>query len=399
MRTSASLVALLPLLSLLACTSESDGEKGKGEPSTASPNERVWDRIIEGDWTLPPGGEIPQQCVQHTLTEDVYVSAIRPVHPPGTHHTLVTLGDGSTSCTSSLISNGIIYAAGVGSEGLDLPKGVALKFPKGSVLSMGLHLYNVTDSELTGRSGMEIVRMAPEDVEFEAEAVLAGPFDISIPPGRQTISGDCTVSAEQTVFAVFPHMHQLGVHLKTTLTTSGTPNVVHDGPYDFEEQEQIIIDPVKLLPGDTITTECTYENTTASTVTFGESSDTEMCFSVLFRYPAQGAAFCAGSGTGSPVTIEGPPCAAEGAPGNELGIGKQCTSGGGECGAETMCLANFVQGDFPNFCTTLCTADSECGAGARCSGSSSRAICVPESCMETLTSGLSSGADAGAAGG
>jgi hypothetical protein len=411
MPTGRRLSLLLPLLSGLAlsCTSESGSEKGQGSgPSTAGPDEgsdaqadsRAWSRIIEGDWKLAPGEEILQQCVQQTLDEDVYVSAIRPVHPLGTHHTLVTLGDGSTSCTSSLISNGIIYAAGVGSKGLELPPGVALKFPKGSVLSMGLHLYNVTDGELTGTSAMEIVRLAPEEVEHEAEALLAGPLSLSIPPGRQTVADECTVNAEQTVFAVFPHMHQYGVHLTTTVTTSGTPKVIHDGPYDFEEQEQIVIDPVKLAPGDKIATECTYENTTAQTLGFGESSDTEMCFSILFRYPAQGVAFCTAARPGS-VTLDGPPCAAEGAPGNDVGVGKECSGGGGQCGAGTLCLADYVSGDFGNFCTLLCAEDRECGAGARCSGSGSRAICVPDSCAETLanaSAGQSSSADAGAGG-
>lgn len=384
---------LVPLVVGLACSSTSDdGGKGSGksqEDPKASSDTREWTRIIEGDWTLEAGGEIPQKCVQQVMTEDVYVAAIRPVHPPGTHHTLLALGDGSTSCTSSLVSNGIIYAAGVGSEGLDLPSGVALKFPKGSVLSMGLHLYNVTDDELTGRSGMEIVRLAPEEVQHEAEAVLAGPFQLAIPPGRHTVSDECAVTTEQTVFALFPHMHQYGVHLKTTLSVAGSPKVVHDGPYDFAEQEQFGIGPVKLMPGDTISTECTYENTTSGTITFGESSDTEMCFSILFRYPAQGNAFCTGGGS-SGITLDAPPCAAPGAPGNELGVGKECSKGGGECSDELFCLATFVGGDFPNFCTTTCAGDAECGTGATCSGSEGRTVCIPDTCA------LPAVADAGA---
>ena len=48
-------------------------------------------------------------------------------------------------------------------------------------------------------------------------------------------------------------------------------------------------------PGDVLTTHCTYDNQTGHNVTFGESSDDEMCFSDLFYYPAQGANFvCSG---------------------------------------------------------------------------------------------------------
>jgi hypothetical protein len=68
--------------------------------------------------------------------------------------------------------------------------------------------------------------------------------------------------------------------------------VIHDEPYVFEEQYQIPIGPFDLNVGDTITTECTYENTRSGTVGFGESSDTEMCFSIFFRYPATGGTIC-----------------------------------------------------------------------------------------------------------
>ena len=44
---------------------------------------------------------------------------------------------------------------------------------------------------------------------------------------------------------------------------------------------------ITLNPGDTIDTECTWNNTTPLTIGWGESSTTEMCFSILYRYPAQ----------------------------------------------------------------------------------------------------------------
>lgn len=100
------------------------------------------------------------------------------------------------------------------------------------------------------------------------------------------------MSEAQSLFAIFPHMHQLGTHFKTTLTVGGAPTVVH-GDYTFNHQAFISFDPVKLSPGDTITTECTWDNSTPQSVGWGESSTSEMCFSILYRYPAvQGKGFC-----------------------------------------------------------------------------------------------------------
>jgi hypothetical protein len=276
-----------------------------------------------------------------------------------------------------------IYAAALGSEGLDLPPGVALKLPKGSYLNLGLHLYNTSAEPLEGVSGMEIVRMAAADVKFEAEAALAGTFDINIPPGRHTLSGDCKIAADQSVFALFPHMHQYGVHLKTTFTVDGVSTVVHDAPFQFAEQHQIPLHPVvSFHAGDVVSTDCTYENGTANTIKFGESSSTEMCFSVLFRYPRQSLGICA-TRTGGGTPLPGPACAKDGAVGNDVGVGRQCSKGGKECtqnGVAAMCLADFTAGAFGNFCSTTCKTDGECGADAACQGTGSQRVCIPTAC-------------------
>lgn len=270
-----------------------DDDPAPSQPDAAQPDDEAWTLLMEESWTLPAGGEVAQWCADMVVNEDIFISAIRPVHPTGTHHTTLSITEQQTPCSSAAVfQNGIIYAAGVGTEALRMPEGVAIKLPAGYVLHLGLHLYNVSDQELAGVTGIEVIRVDPEDVVHEAELLLAGPTSLMIPPGRHTITGTCNVVEDQTVFALFPHMHQLGVHLKTTLTLGGVDMVLHDGEYDFEEQLQLPLDPLDLVVGDTITTACTFDNMTDRTVTFGESSDTEMCFSVLFRYPATGNTFC-----------------------------------------------------------------------------------------------------------
>jgi hypothetical protein len=140
---------------------------------------------------------------------------------------------------------------------------------------------------------IEIVRAKPENVKSIADLMFAGPTSLAIPPATQTTVEDtCKLTDNQTAFALFPHMHQLGRHIKTTLTVGGVPMVIHDADYQFEEQIQLPIGPIELHVNDTVTTECTYDNMTGKTVTFGESSDTEMCFSIIYRYPSTGRINC-----------------------------------------------------------------------------------------------------------
>jgi hypothetical protein len=268
---------------------------GTTTPPTDKPQPQ-WTELVSGDWSLAVGAENPRWCQKFPLTEDIYVSAIRPVHPPGTHHTTLSLVDdnGSTSCTAGAFGGGgMIFAAGVGSAQIQIPEGVAMKLPAGKALVLNLHVYNPTMQPLSGTSKIEIVRTKAEDVKQLADLMFAGPTQFSIPAQTQaTIQNTCKLSDNQTAFALFPHMHQLGKHLKTTFTVGGTEMVIHDRDYDFEEQVQLPIGPIELHQGDTIKTECTYDNTTGKAVTFGESSDTEMCFSIVYRFPATGRIAC-----------------------------------------------------------------------------------------------------------
>jgi len=181
-------------------------------------------------------------------------------------------------------------------------------------------------------------------------------------------------------------MHQLGTHLKATaVPASGAPRVLHDGPYSFEEQRYYKLSPLlELSAGDKVTVDCEYQNPGPGTVTFGDSSLAEMCFVGLFRYPRMDQGFiCSDFGdAGSGFVLDGPPCAKPGATGNENGVGKECTPGGGECrgNVASICLNDFVEGGFGNFCTTTCSSDAACGSGARCDGATGQKACIPSDC-------------------
>ena len=266
---------LIPLV-LAAC--------GASEPDTTP----TWSPLITKSWSLAPGGEKTDDLSIDRLDRDLYVGGIRPIAPPGTHHTLVSRGE-------SITSPNIIYASGVGTNELVFPEGTGLKLTAGTLLGLQLHIFNTTDAMLSGESGIEVLEVDPANVVEEADLILAGPKNLALAPGQATTqTGTCTATARQSLFALFPHMHQLGTHFKTTLTTGGTARVIHDAPYTFDEQAFLRFDPISLEPGDTITSECTWLNTTGQTVTYGESSTTEMCYSIMLRYPSitSDDAFC-----------------------------------------------------------------------------------------------------------
>lgn len=244
-----------------------------------------WSTLIDKNWSLQPNSENENELQIVTLERDMIVGGIRPIAPLGTHHTLLFRG---------LTGTNAIYASGVGTGELIFPPGKGLILTAGTALGVQLHIYNTGDEVLTGLSGVEVLEVDPASVTEEIDLFLPGPKDgdLSIPTGVTTQTGTCTVSQTQTLFALFPHMHQWGVHLKTTLTVGGVDQVLHDDAFDFEHQDVKTFTPVTLNPGDKIKTECTFNNDTGATITYGESSDTEMCYSLLYRYPKRSNEFC-----------------------------------------------------------------------------------------------------------
>ena len=247
----------------------------------------TWEPLVTAEWTLGPGQEEPSQLVIRSLEKDFYVTGIRPIDPPGTHHTVLFQDDGT-------LDGNMIYASGVGTNELLFPEGVAVRFFEGDSIGLQLHIVNASGVQITGLSGIEVLTIPEEDVEQEADMFLPGPGDFALAPMTTTeFTGTCTVTEPQTLFALFPHMHQMGTHLKTVVTAGGVPATVHDAAYDFDQQGVYAIAPMTLASGDQITTTCTWYNPTDTTVYWGESTGEEMCFSIFYRWPVTGGdEFC-----------------------------------------------------------------------------------------------------------
>jgi hypothetical protein len=287
MRTT--LASLLFTLTAAACGVDTD----------IPPPSDGYTSLISGGWTLDAGDE-KYICVRLTVTQDSYVQSLRPVAPPGTHHTVLMIGardgeDGVTECTSAL-TKPAIYASGVGTQALDLPAGTAVHVRSGQQLLLNLHLFNASDAPITGTSGIDVLTVEPGDVQREAGVVLIGKAQgLAIPPNASTQTGRCTTPSGASVIAIAPHMHMLGRHMKVSYAdaNSGGVRMLHDLPYSFDEQRFALISPEQVTSaGGRITVECSYFNHTGQTVYFGESSTEEMCYALAFVSPPPRAEQC-----------------------------------------------------------------------------------------------------------
>jgi hypothetical protein len=186
-----------------------------------------------------------------------------------------------------------VYGSGVGTNPIAFPPGVGVKVPAGKQLLLNLHLFNVSDRPLRGVSGTLMKTITADQLLHEAEAVLMGKvLTLSVPPGDSTQVGTCRMNGDVTIFAMQPHMHQLGTHMKVVAESSVTGDVtIWDAPYSFDEQLARRVGPVSLKRGDAVRIHCSYRNTRGETVNFGDSSLAEMCFAGVYRYPKLGGGF------------------------------------------------------------------------------------------------------------
>src|SRR5512138_1751138 len=150
----------MALFLLAACggTGGSGQAADAGGEADAAPDLPGTSMLVEYDWTLPPHSE-KYYCVRKTVDHDVLIARIDPVSPLGTHHTVLTRGDGTspdgvTECSSVVFLPQMLFGGGVGTQGMDMPPGVVMKIGKGQQVLLNLHLFNAGDGPLSGRSGM-----------------------------------------------------------------------------------------------------------------------------------------------------------------------------------------------------------------------------------------------------
>jgi hypothetical protein len=290
------------LVSTVACGSPGSGMVGMPDADTSGGDPDAYmppagyTELISRTWTIPPHSYDEYKCVRLTITEDTYITSIVPKAPLGTHHTVLSIvGGGSTTgpdgeqdCSVGTIGTQMLYASGVGTAPYDFPDGVGVKVSAGQQVHLNLHLYNAGDDPLSGDSGIMVKSQSTPPPQI-AEMAFAGRILFGVASNNQPtpITHTCTVNTGFSLFALWPHMHQLALSQKVEHIRNSTTTTLHDSAYDFTHQQwyprPTILD---VQAGDQLRVTCVFQNNTGQYVTFGDSSDKEMCFAGLYRFPA-----------------------------------------------------------------------------------------------------------------
>ncbi|MFT3927750.1 MAG: hypothetical protein QM778_34805 [Myxococcales bacterium] len=204
-----------------------------------------------------------------------------------------------------------------GAPPAELPADIGLQMPT-SGLILELHYYNQSGAAKPDHSGVKLCTAKKNARKNTASISFTGTEGICLQPQasytdanpyRDSTGGsggksrglcDPNDSGDIHMFRLWPHMHKLGTHMKVTLHRKDpnsafggvTDYVVYDGDFDFALQTTHKfrwngqeVDELILKSGDTMTTECWYENDTNDKVTFGERTQNEMCYGFVWAWP------------------------------------------------------------------------------------------------------------------
>ncbi len=156
---------------------------------------------------------------------------------------------------------------------------VGYELSGGTTYTLEVH-YNSSNPFAADASGIEICvsNTKPKNI---AGLSWLGTDNLAIPSTSWT--GFCAPASTQPIhiIGVNPHMHLQGRHIKALINRKdGTQETLHEGDFDFNYQVSYPKDVV-LQPGETITTTCSF----ALPMTFGESTNAEMCYLFTLAYP------------------------------------------------------------------------------------------------------------------
>jgi hypothetical protein len=248
------------------------------------------------EFTLQPTEE-KYLCYATKLPDmvDVAVTEFDPYVVAQVHHfevfrTLSPEQPGLSDCTDTPIKESWLplFGGGVQAGGLKLPAGSGFQIPTNSQILVQLHLLNATQAPVTAKAIINMTYADNAASVTPAGIYALGTMNINLPPGAHGVSlgAACPAPKAMDVFAVQPHMHQLGtrITLEQGADQASAKMVFQRDPWTFGAQP-IDLFGMSVHTGDFIRTTCTYDNTTSAPVVYGESTKNEMCYFVLFYTP------------------------------------------------------------------------------------------------------------------
>ena len=175
---------------------------------------------------------------------------------------------------------------------LRFPPGVAVALGPHQRLLLNEHYLNGSAEPVTIDVAVNFRAARKGTVRHQARSFQLGTFDIDVPPSQTgSASAGWVTPFPMNVVWLSTHSHKHTKSVDVDLVRQGVvgPQVLETYVYS-EPTVNLYPTPLRLEAGDGFHWTCNYLNDTTRTLTFGVTSNDEMCFTVGFFYPDDDAA-------------------------------------------------------------------------------------------------------------
>jgi hypothetical protein len=264
-----------------------------GTPPPPAPDAAVAPTISlrESGFQQAPGETYHCWYFQPDAPVGAAITTFHPVTSTGVHHLALFFEPGGSvrpdrEC-STFGNWSLLWGAGVGTNDAALPDGVAVPMRRDGVYVLQIHILNATDQSVAIDAGVDLTLTEPGATYTRAGTFLEGNTSFTVPAHSTgtTVTTDCTgrLPAGAQLVGLFPHMHKLGAQFQTKLGGQ----TIYDQPWKFDAQTLAMFAPAPAVAAsDTIEMRCIFNNPTDTAVSFGLSTNDEMCFGAFYYTPA-----------------------------------------------------------------------------------------------------------------
>lgn len=238
------------------------------------------------------GFDIPAGAKHHVTQIQVHLDNKSIVHHVLLLESPTSVSGTPTDCSAAPgLGQPMLYAWAPGGNPLVLPPEAGFPQDQTTHYLIQIHYNNAVNlPNPVDSTGFDLCT-TPNLRKYDADVIAFGTEAISIPAHASATSTSCfTVPSSlggRTFFSAFPHMHKLGTTIATELRAADGGAPVDMGAiahWQFSDQPWLPISAVANT-GDVIRASCSWNNPGSATVSFGEYTTDEMCFSFSAYYP------------------------------------------------------------------------------------------------------------------
>jgi hypothetical protein len=246
-------------------------------------------------FTVTPGDEVFYcQTFADPWSTQVDIKTYQLSMSPGSHHMFAFYQEGATTAATATpcIAGGLTFGAFTFTSQTPhvtqtYPATIGATIPQGYGFNMMAHYLNTTSETLTAVVSLTMYVAKPNVVTNHAGVIFLNNTSISVASTGQPVqtTDSYTLPQDVNILTASSHMHKYATNFVATTSTGVTlySTTTWDNP-----TPTVFSPALQLATGTSISWTCTDVNTTGTTLTFGESANTNvMCIDVDIFYPVQ----------------------------------------------------------------------------------------------------------------